>query len=37
MYPKGTNNNASGLIQEYLPKGIEIPGSMKYLWAIVTN
>jgi IS30 family transposase len=26
MYPKGTNNNASGLIQEYLPKGTEMSG-----------
>ena len=27
MCPKGTNKNASGLIQEYLPKGTEIPGA----------
>ena len=27
MCPKGTNKSASGLIQEYLPKGTEMPGA----------
>jgi IS30 family transposase len=27
MCAKGTNKNASGFIQEYLPKGTEIPGA----------
>jgi hypothetical protein len=34
---RGMNQNANGLIKEYLPKGAGIPGYMKYLRAIVTN
>ena len=29
--------NVSGVIQEYLPKGTEIPWGMKYLWVIMTS
>jgi IS30 family transposase len=29
MCAKGTNKNAGGLIQEYVPKGTEIPGAQE--------
>src|ERR1035437_7147039 len=36
-WERGTNENTSGLIREYFPKGTEITGDMDYLWSVADS